>query len=285
VGPRRFIGPPQVGIALSIFERMSMRRGWGQGVFSEATNWRMVTMHRFSSYSASHLLFACIVFVGFAARAEEQGSGFYGSVRVGPSFFEGMSFAEASTADLDLDPRTGWLVGGALGYRIFDAVRLELDLAYAASNLRGTFQENVQAFVPCGEFAGNPCLDRNVDGDISALTSFASAYYDFPRIGQIKPFVGLGIGLVDIDLDVGTRATLNDGPVSRFAIVHGSDTALGYRGALGFSYDVGAVDLAVGYSYTFAQRSSFAGDSPLVSFSFDPKVSVHALSAGLVYKF
>lgn len=238
-----------------------------------------------SSYSACLFLFACIVSVGLEVRAEEQSSGFYGSFRVGPSFVEGMSFAEASTADVDLNPKTGWLVGGALGYRIIDAVRLELDLAYAASDLRGTLQENVQAFVPCGEFEGNPCLDRNVDGDISALTGFAAAYYALPRVGQIRPYVGFGIGLVDIDLDVGSRATLNDGPVTRFAIVDGSDTILGYRGALGFSYDVGALDFSFGYSYTFADRPSVAGNSPLVSFAFDPKVNIHALSAGLTFKF
>lgn len=236
-------------------------------------------------YTAVLLLAACVAFPHKRAQATERESGLYGSIHVGPAFAGAMNFTEASTADLNLDPKTGWKLGGALGYRFLDNFRVEFDLAYVRNQLRGTFQENVQAFVPCGEFTGNPCLDSAVDGDLSALTAFTAAYYDLPKIGRVKPYVGLGLGLVDFDLGVGTRATLNDGPVSRFMIIDGSNTVLGYRGILGVAYDVGPVDASLGYSYTFANRPSFAGQSPLVSFAFDRKINIHALTAKLTYKF
>jgi opacity protein-like surface antigen len=111
------------------------------------------------------------------------------------------------------------------------------------------------------------------------------AYYDFPAIGGLRPYAGLGIGVVDIDLDVGTRATMNDGPVSRFAIIDGSDTVVGYRGTVGLAYDVGAADLTLGYTYTFTDRPSIAGRGTHVAFDFDRKLNTHAVSAGLVYRF
>ena len=183
--------------------------------------------------SAAIFVATCATSAGTEVCAAEQRSDFYGSIRIGPAFVEDMNFSDSTTADLGLNPKAGWSAGGALGYRFFDALRMECDLAYTANKLNGAFQQNVQTFAPCGEFPGTPCLDPTVDGDIYMLTGFAMTYYDFPLIGQIRPYVGLGVGFVDINLDVGTSATLNDGPVSRFAIIDGSDTVIGYRGSLG----------------------------------------------------
>ncbi len=234
------------------------------------------------------LIFLVIVNVAFVtslARADDQSNGFYSSFVVGTSIFETMTFAEPATADLVVDPKIGWTVGGAVGYRLPHRVKLELDIGYSGSALKGTFENNVEAFIPCGEFPGNPCLDRNVDGDIRTLTAFASTYYDFPEIGSLKPFVGVGLGLVNVDLEVGSRATLNDGPVSRFDLVDSTETVLGYRGALGVASDIGPADISLTYAYMFTDRPSFDGQSPLVSFTFDRKIKSHALRARLTYNF
>ena len=227
----------------------------------------------------------CATSAGTEVCAAEQRSDFYGSLRFGSAFVEDMNFSDSTSADLGLNPKTGWTAGGALGHRFFDALRMEFDLAYTANKMNGTFQQNVQTLVPCGEFPGNPCLDPTVDGDISMLTGFAMAYYDFPLIGQIRPYVGLGVGFIDINLDVGTRATLNDGPVSRFAIIDGSDMVIGYRYSLGLTYAVGSADLTLGYMYTFNDRPAFESLGTLVSFSFDRKVKNHAVVVGLIYRF
>ncbi len=232
-------------------------------------------------------LVGTVVFVGAGSStfAADSASGIYGSVRVGPTFVGDMNFSESTTADLNLNSKTGWMVGGAVGYRFYDTFRLEFDLAYGSNDLNGTFQQNVQAFVPCGETPGNPCLDPSTDGDLESLSGFATVYYDFPALGQIRPYAGIGVGFVDIDLDVGTRATLNDGPASRFTIINGSDTVLGYRGSLGLIYPIGSADLNLGYTYTFTDRPNFAGQGTLVSFNFDRKVHRHAVAAGLTYRF
>ena len=223
----------------------------------------------------------CAILFSRDVYAAEEVPGFYGSLRIGPAFTEDMNFAETTTADLNLNPKTGWMAGGLLGYRLLDFFRLEFDLAYTANELNGTFQQNVQAFVPCGEFLGNPCLDPTVDGDIDTLTGFAMAYYDFSMIGKVRPYVGVGVGFVDINLDVDARAALNDGPVSRFSIIGESDTVIGYRGSLGLAYTVGAANLTLGYTYSSTARPAFAGHGTLVSFSFDRKINNHAVATGL----
>ncbi len=232
-------------------------------------------------------LMSAVFFVGASSSAFAAGSSskVYGSVHVGPTFVDSMNFSESTTADLNLNSSTGWTVSGAVGYRFYDTFRLEFDLGYSSNKMNGTFQQNVQAFVPCGEFSGNPCLDPTVDGDIDSLAGFASVYFDFPALGQIRPYAGIGVGFVDLDLDVGTRATLNDGPESRFAIINGSDTVMGYRGSLGLAYPIGRADLNLGYTYTFTEAPSFAGQGTLVTFNFDRKMKRHAVTAGLTYRF
>jgi opacity protein-like surface antigen len=226
---------------------------------------------------------ACAPFTAYAAEAGDPG--FYVSVRVGGSVLENMNFAESTTANLGLDPDTGYAINGAIGYGLGNGIRLELDLGYGGNDIKGTFQQNVQAFVPCGEFANNPCLDPNVNGDIGALSGFAMAYYDFPNIGRLMPYAGIGVGFVNVDLDVGARATMNDGPVSRFAIIDGSDTVIGYRGTVGLKYDFGLADVSVGYTYTATDWMNVPGRGTLVNFDFDRRVSAHTLAAGVSYQF
>ena len=230
------------------------------------------------------VLAAAATFLPLSAQAD-VGTGLYGSFRAGPSLLQDLDFAEAATANLALNPDTGFVLGGAVGYRVTDTLRLEFDLSYARNDLSGTFQQNVQAFVPCGEIAGNPCLSPRVDGDVAAISGFGMAYYDLPVMGRLKPYLGIGVGFVNADLDVGARATMNSGTVSRFAIFNTSDTLIGYRGAVGVAYDLGGVDLTLGYTYTLTDRMDVPGKGTLVSFTYNRRLTTHAVSAGVTYNF
>ena len=106
----------------------------------------------------------------------------------------------------------------------------------------------------------------------ASAASLAWAYYDLPVLGSLKPYIGLGAGFVKADLDVGARATMNSGTVSRFAIIDSSDTLIGYRGAVGIAYDLGTVDLTLGYTYTLSDRMHAPGKGALVSFDFDRRL-------------
>ena len=229
---------------------------------------------------------AAVSLLAAAAPALAQAdTGFYGNLRLGASVLENMNFAEATTANLNLDPSTGIAVSGALGYRLADPFRVELELGYANNNLGGSFVQNVQVIIPCGTIPGQPCLAPGVSGDIGAFSGFAMAYYDLPVLGNLKPYAGVGLGFVNVNLDVGSVGTMNDGTRSRFAIIDNSDTVMGYRGTLGVAYEMGPVDLTLGYTYTFTDHINVPGKGTYVTFNFDRRVNAHTINAGVVYKF
>ena len=236
----------------------------------------------FRSSLAAAVMLAPVALSPTLAQAD---TGFYGQLRLGASVLENLHFADPATANLNLNPDTGIAASGAIGYRVLDPLRVELELGYSHNNVTGAFQQNVLVFVGCGTIPGQPCLAPTVNGDIEAVSGFAVAYYDFPSIGSLKPFAGIGLGFVNANVDVGTVATMNDGTRSRFAILDGSDTVLGYRGTLGVAYDIGPVDLTLGYTYTFTDRMNLPGKGTYVTFNFDRRIKTHTINAGVVYNF
>lgn len=229
-------------------------------------------------------LLAAAVVAPVAAQAQSE-SPFYGKLQLGGTAAQNMNFSDATTANLNLDPDVGVAITGTIGYRLAAPLRLEAQLGYGHNNLNGTFQQNVQVLVPCGTIAGQPCLAPNVTGNMDTFTGFLMGYYDFPQLGMLKPYAGVGVGFVNVDMDVGSVGTMNDGTRARFAILDRSDTTVGYRGAVGVAYDMGPVDLTLGYTYTFTDRLDVPGRGPNVSFNFNKRVNTHTINAGVVYNF
>jgi len=237
------------------------------------------TRHAYAGIAA---FFATVAMPSLVQAAD---SGFYGKLYAGPTAAQDMNFANAATANLALNPGVGFVLGGEVGYRLTDAFRFAFDLGYGRNDLTGQFQQNNQVMVPCGEMPNNPCLAPNVDGNVANLSGFAMAYYDLPVAGALRPYLGLGLGLVRADLSVGARSTMNNGTVSRFTILDGSDTVLGYRGTIGVSYDVGPTNLSIGYTYSTGNRFNVPGKGPNLSFDFDRRLTTHALKVGVSYNF
>jgi opacity protein-like surface antigen len=228
---------------------------------------------------------ASILCTSAAARAAETDAGLYGTLRLGPSMLQDMNFAQASTANLSLDPSAGWALNGALGYSFGNGLRTEIDFGYGRNSLSGQFQENVQFAIPCGTVPSNPCLSPNVDGRAASISGFGMLLYDLPVQGPLRPYAGVGLGLVNVAMDVGARASMNNGTVSRHAILDASDTVIGYRGTLGVSYELGRTDLLLGYTYSSTARMDVPGRGAFVSFEFDRRYTAHTLSAGVRLKF
>jgi len=216
-------------------------------------------------------------------RAQE---GFYGSLQTGAAFLGNMtSVSPAGGANLSLDPGTAWTVGGAVGYRFAQPVRLELSVDYLDGSLKGAYSES-GVFVPCGTFPAQPCLGPGVEGDLNAWSGFAMGYYDLDLGNRLTPYVGAGVGLVRAGLDVETTARLNVGTSSEFDIIDDNDTELGYRVAAGVAYDIPGGQVDVGYTYTTTNRPSYAGKgSGVPSFTFNRRLSAHAVKAGMRFGF
>ena len=153
------------------------------------------------------------------------------------------------------------------------------------NNLRGRFQENVATLVACGSTASYPCLSPDVTGDLNTLSAFGIGYVDLPLGLLFHPYVGAGIGLVRVDANVQTRASLNNGTVSRFDIIDADSSVLAYRGKVGFTMPVGVADVDVSYSYTVTDALSLPAKGAITSFTFDRRMKTHSVTAGVIYRF
>lgn len=212
-------------------------------------------------------------------------AGVYGVLRTGAVVPSDMNYAKAINSDLLLDLGTGWTVGGAIGYRFNQPLRAELSFDYLDASLKGTYREN-GFFVPCGTFANQPCLGPAVNGGLKAWSGFAMGYYDIDLSGPVSPYIGAGLGLVRMGLDVKTTARLNVGTSRPFAIVDDRDAVLGYRLASGIAFDVGPAKVDVGYTYTRANAPSLdAAGSAIPAFTFDRRLRSHSVTAGIRFGF
>lgn len=240
---------------------------------------------RLRQRTAAQSSVAAVTLVAMTSLAAAQDPGPYARIYGGLSSVEGMSFADPATADLDLDGGSGVTYGAAFGYAFgrgqgFGGLRLEADIALSEADLDGTFQENVQVFVPCGEISNSPCLDGTVDGEYEGLSAIAMAYYDFDTGSALTPYIGAGLGLIDVELEATTPGALNDGPTTPFALVDGSSTELATRLAAGVAYDAGSFDVTLGYSWTRSGKADLGGQGAYTTFAFDPRVNVHSFTLG-----
>lgn len=228
---------------------------------------------------------AALLCVAAVSQSHAAPLGFYGALRAGATDPSAMNFAQPSTANVSLNPRTGWALEGALGYHFTDIILTEVTVGYSQHNLSGRFQENVLTIAACGNTASFPCVSPDVTGDTSALDAFAMGYLELPLGALIQPYVGAGIGIVRVDVNAHSRGSLNNGTVSQFDIINADQSVLGYRGKVGLTFPVGLGDVDVAYSYTVTDKLSLPGRGPNVSFTFDQRMKTHGLTAGVTYRF
>jgi opacity protein-like surface antigen len=107
-------------------------------------------------------------------------------------------------ADASFDPGFAYTFGG--GYRVTDDWSVEAELGYRTNpidRVRSTGQ-------------------TLTEGDFASLGFFANGIYRVPMAGRLRPYVGLGIGLleeIDIDLGSGTDVDYSDSALAAQAIV------------------------------------------------------------------
>lgn len=185
---------------------------------------------------------------GTAQAQSKQKDGFYIAPAAGVVFAEDLtSSGPGFSATLDYD--TGWLLTGALGYRM-GQFRVEGELGY-------------------GE-VGGASLDVNgtrvdVDTDLSMLTGTVAGFYDFAIDAPVTPFIGAGLGFADGEVDAVRVAgmTLDDG---------GSSTEFLLFGEAGLSWQVSdTVAIVPSYRYTWVNDGGDGVDD----------TTIHTLRVGL----
>jgi opacity protein-like surface antigen len=94
---------------------------------------------------------------------------------------------------------------------------------------------------------------QDYTGYLSSLESFsvmANATYICDYFTSVRPFVGLGVGMINVSYDGDTQ----------FPAFSGSDMAFGFQGQLGFHIPIDPnLDLTVGYRYQSAGDATIQG--------------------------
>jgi len=171
-----------------------------------------------------------------SGRSEPAGrnSGFYYVLGGGGGFSEDMGIEDELTIDA-FDPGPTFTM--AFGYRLNSRLRFELEGGYRRNNV-----EVIELGPDIGEDAAS--------GEVRAYSVMANAFYVFKPDALIRPFIGVGAGLVRANFDIevfGFCANLVCGPERREQFVDASDTAA-------------ALQVMAGAEVTISPRLKFTAD-------------------------
>ena len=183
---------------------------FGHGVQSA---WLRVRLHA-PDADRANLLASTRARSNLKSRKTDAGrqSGFYYALRGGGGFSEDMGLENELTIDA-FDPGPTFAL--AFGYHLNRRVRFELEGGYRLNRV-----EVIELGPDIGEDAAS--------GDVRATSLMVNAFYVFKPEALIRPFIGVGAGVVraDFDIDVfGFCANLVCGPERRELFVDASDTA------------------------------------------------------------
>ncbi|MES1198647.1 MAG: outer membrane beta-barrel protein [Pseudomonadota bacterium] len=170
---------------------------------------------------------ACATLMACVSGVAHAGEGWYIRGDIGYTFDGGVSL---NTGDANLEPDFNSFVGA--GYQWRNGVRLETELSHRFDDVKKH--------------------NGYIDGDFHAWAAMVNAYYDFNRKGEIKPYVGFGMGVGRI---VGSATTVD-------AIDHFDDTdsVLSYQVLLGAAWRLSdQLDMDLGYRYFIAPDLRFNG--------------------------
>lgn len=169
--------------------------------------------------------------------------------------------------DVSLD--NGFVIGGAVGYRLTDSFRVEVEVAYRENDITaGTVLND-----PTAAFSG----------DNSSLGAFANVLYDFADLPLITPYIGVGLGFGGVESDAFIDTIAND---QRFG--GATRTEFLYQGILGATLPVSDTwEVFAEGRYYVAPGADFDLINVTLNTreTFNSNYEVIQLQAGLRYKF
>ncbi len=187
----------------------------------------------------------------------QEDRGVYFSVFGGASFSQDVKGYETPT-NLGYTARMespGYLVGGAIGFRLNDNIRTEAELAYRRYSV--------------DEVQFNGAAATKIDGYADAISFLGNVWYDVPLNSRLTPYAGGGLGLGYAtysnrgsgykDSDTGFMFQLGTG--IKWAVTEKVSLDFGYRfrGLLNLKFkDLGLVD----------KRNDYLGHNFIVGMTF-----------------
>lgn len=210
--------------------------------------------------SSAILAAGLVASLGGAASA--QTDGWYVGAEAGVNIVPRIRFdAMANTWRQKQDP--GYGLVGQVGYG-FGQIRLEGELGWRSNDLSNF---------------NNSLGDQSVGGSIGGVSFMGNAYYDFKTNSKFTPYIGGGIGGIDLIAD---NITAGGHPVT-----DASNTAFAYQGIVGLSYAV-TDTLSIKGDYRYLRTADKV--SLHVDPSYSPNVAqgtyaAHSIMVGFMMKF
>ena len=211
----------------------------------------------------SSAVIAAGLVAGLCTAASAQTDGWYAGAEAGVNFVPKLKFdTTGNTWHQKQDP--GYAILGQVGYG-FGKIRLEGELGWR--------QNEINKF--SDDFG-----DHSVDGNISGVSFMGNVYYDFVNSSKWTPFVGAGIGGIDLNFDnlkAGGVPVTNDG-----------DFVFAYQGIAGVSYAVNEqLSIKADYRYlgtvdgNYNLSSAYAGPNGVGKGEY----ASHSVLVGFTWKF
>lgn len=274
-------------------------------------------LRRFSKATTGVLPTLAVVFVSFATSVY-AGEGPYVAIGGGVNLLNDADvtaqYAEPQFTPLDATSKTdtGYKVKGAVGWAFANGFRVEGEISYRKHNLDemdvrspGTFvlnaydvwaEANNQPQGPdayLAAAAANPELKNGLEqrtiaasphpltGDFQAVTFKVNAFYDIDLGFAWKPYVGGGIGLTKISVEVNSATTGT-------LLVDDDDTVFSYQvgGGVGYEFPLPedrSITVSLDYRYFDAGEPTFTGYTSRRD--FNASISGNYVGVGLRYGF
>ena len=181
-------------------------------------------------------------------------------------FLSGPSTGTFATAEADVDD--GFLAGIALGAHFWGWARGEAELSGHWHDADG-----FATVVYFDSISATPYF-ADIDGEANALFALANLWVDIPAGDMIRPYVGGGIGLGRLDVDLETSGG--------YSLIDDSDWAFAYQlgagVAFGFTEHV-AVDL--GYRFKVISNAELDANTPAGGVEVETDYRSHNVLLGL----
>ncbi|HIJ38656.1 MAG TPA: OmpA family protein [Rhodospirillaceae bacterium] len=197
---------------------------------------------------------------GAASVAMAETNGPYIGAEAGLNIAPKVSFSDSAKTWRDTQ-KAGYAILGQLGYG-FGQTRLEGEIGWRANDI------NKVTAVTTGSGSGS----------LDAVSIMANLYYDFPTGSALVPYLGVGIGGVDVNgnsIRLGSTTFTND-----------DQMVFGYQGIAGVSYALNdCLSLKADYRYLRTTEASMKEDPSWGTNSGKGAYAAHSLMLGFTYKF
>lgn len=188
--------------------------------------------------------------------ASAQAEGIYFAGAAGASMTHASDFTLTSFPTNEAKYKTGYGANMSLGYD-FAGPRIESEFGYKISDMKDL------------SLGGD---STPVTSDVKVASLMLNGFYDFKNKSIFTPYVGAGVGMLHVVLDLGQTDVLTN-------TKEVSDTVMGYQGIAGFSTSLSkSTSFDISYRYLGA-----AGDIKTTQAKFN--YSSSNIFAGIRYTF